>query len=77
MPGHRPAVLCMRKAWKSYFWNSNPATIMTDKDIMDEVYRTADGGGRKQIVEKEHPIRSFRRWEDRPKSLPWNGCRIL
>ena len=38
MPEHRHAVLLKEEGIEVVLVNSNPATIMTDKDIADEVY---------------------------------------
>ena len=38
MPEHRHAVLFKEEGIEVVLVNSNPATIMTDKDIADEVY---------------------------------------
>ena len=46
--------------------NSNPATIMTDKDIADKVYiEPLTAAVIEKIIEKKNRTAFCRRWEDR------------
>ena len=57
MPEHRHAVLLKEEGIEVVLVNSNPATIMTDKDIADEVYIEPLNSQKllKQIILKEKP----------------------
>ena len=56
MPEHRHAVLFKEEGIEVVLVNSNPATIMTDKDIADEVYiEPLTVEALKQIILKEKP----------------------
>ncbi len=57
--------------------NSNPATIMTDKDIADRVYiEPLTVEVVEQLILKERRTACSRRWGDRPRLIwPWSWKR--